>query len=117
MNVSKIQNNQTTFNGNLLVKNIKTGTIEKFITDAKADKEIADSFEKVVNNRLFVLPNSEDCLAKLKKCIDSLFDAAKIKPENKLEYPKAKDVNINYISNKNKSEIDVPGYFSITHSA
>lgn len=117
MNVSPIQNNQQAFQGKLLIKNFKTNTVEKFVTDAKADKEIVESFEKTINKRMFVIPNGEENLTKLKNYIANLFEITNIKPKSKLEYPSAKDIDVKYSSFRNQSEIDVPGYFSIRHNS
>ncbi len=115
MSIPAVQNNQTSFKGNVIIKNLKTKSVEKFITDTQTDKKIADSFEKVINDRIFTMRSSEDCLKRLKNYIDTFTEITGIKIKNKLDYPSAKNFNAEYKSEGNKLEIHVPEHFNISH--
>ncbi len=116
MYISPVGSNYQSFKGAVIVNNLKKGTVEKLITDKKMDKELKESFEDILNNRMFVMRSKKECLTNLKNCIGKFGEIVGKDLGKDLKYPATKDISVAYSSAKDISKLDVPGYFSVVHS-
>lgn len=116
MQISPIRNDRQIFKGNLIVNNIKANTVEKIITDKKTDKQLKDGFNHIINSRMFVMKSQEECLSKLKECVNNFSNITGVNLGKNLKYPSKEEISVMYNSAKDISKLDVPGYFSIVHS-
>lgn len=120
MNISRINCNEpkpNTFRGCVTVKNLKTNTVQKYLTSEKADMQLYDKFISVANNRMFDFhPKAEQHLARLKGCINLYSDVLKDRTLMALELPDAKNYAAAYSHKNGESIINAPGLFEIKHS-
>lgn len=115
MNILPVNNNQT-FKGSIIVNNLKTNKVEKIITSRKADHQLKDTFDSILNNRMFVMKSQRECLTNLKNCVNKFSEIIGNNFGKDLKFPAAKDISVVYSFSKDISKLDVPGHFSIVHS-
>lgn len=113
MNISPVNNNNT-FKGNIIVNNLKKNTTLNIATSNEMDKLITDKFQQVVGQNSLALESPQKTLTQLKNYVKSIADITKTKLGS-LKFPKEDELAVIYNSSKNKSQLDVPEYFSITH--
>ncbi len=116
MNISPVGTNYQSFKGSIIVNNLKSNKIEKIVTDKKADKQLKETFDNIINNRMFVMKSQKECLANLKTCVNKFQEIIGGNFGKELKYPTTKDISVVYSSSKDISKLDVPSYFSIVHS-
>ena len=116
MNISPVGTNYQSFKGSIIVNNLKSNKIEKIVTDKKADKQLKETFDNIINNRMFVMRSQKECLANLKNCVGKFGEILGKDLGKDLKYPATKDISVVYSSAKDISKLDVPGYFSVVHS-
>lgn len=108
MNISPINNYNNSFKGTIHINNHKTGLEYSIITDRLMDNKITKSFSELI-----LCP--DDYLNKVKKYVK---DISQITNTNlkRLKYPKKDKLALNFNSIKDKTQLNIPGYFSITHN-
>lgn len=119
MKISPINCNDpkpNTFKGCVTVKNLKTNSVSKILTNEQADMKLYDKFMSIANNRMFDFhPTAEQHLARLKGCLNLYSDVLKDKSVSELQLPDAKNYEASFTHKNGKSLIDVPGLFTIKH--
>lgn len=116
MNIAPIGNNYQSFKGSIIVNNLKAGKVEKLVTNKKMDKQLKDTFNNIINDRMFVMKSQKECLTNLKSCVNKFQEIVGENFAKDFKYPVPKDISVLYSSNKDISKLDVPGYFSVIHS-
>ena len=116
MYISPVGTNYRPFKGSVIINNLKNGKVEKLVTNKKMDKQLKDSFDTILNDRLFVLRSQKECLKNLKNCVGQFGEILGKDFGKDLKYPATKDISVVYSSAKDISKLDVPGHFSIVHS-
>ncbi len=115
MNISPINCKQpASFKGLVTVKNLKTNSINKIVTNEETDSLLLNKFMGIANNRIVEIPTAAKCLEQLKGCVKFYSDALKNKSLAELEMPAADKYSTTYIRTNGKSVIDSPN-FKITH--
>ena len=116
MNITPVGSNYQSFKGSVIINNLKKGKVEKLVTDKKMDKQLKESFDTIINDRMFVMRSQKECLANLKNCVGKFGEILGKDLGKDLKYPATKDISVVYSSAKDISKLDVPGYFSVVHS-
>lgn len=114
MNITPINCRKESFKGLVTVNNLKTGVVNKVVTDAQTDTLLLNKFMSIANNRIVEVPSASKCLEQLKGCVKFYADTLKNKPVKELEMPAADKYSASYLRENGKSVIESPN-FKITH--
>jgi len=112
MDISPVNNN--TFKGTVVINNLKKNSSLYILTSKEMDKELVDKFQRLVCNGMVELKSPDDCLSLIKNYVKTVKTITRTKIRS-LRYPSVDEIAVMHNSSKDKSNFDVPGYFSITH--
>ncbi len=114
MNITQIDNNNS-FKGMLVFNNLRKNSISTLMTDKKMDWQLTDTFQRIIVDEAQNFSTPQKCIKNLKKYVSTISKITDISFTKGYKFPSSSDVSIIFKDSKEKSQLDVPGYFSITH--
>ena len=114
MNITPVDNSNT-FKGTLVLNNLKKKSVETLLTNRQMDCQLQDTFQRLIIDGAKDFSSPKKCISNLKDYLKTISQITDKSLTKGYKFPSAKDVSIIFEDTKEKSQLDVPGFFSVTH--